>query len=100
MLIVRRFGEPQLIYDRHPAAGYTNESGRSACRLPAGHPEAFFEAFANVYSAAFDDISQRGTPGNEPLYPTVYDGLEGVRFVEQVVASSAAGGQWLGLSSQ
>ena len=31
-----------------------NASGASACRLPSGHPEAFFEAFANVYRAAFD----------------------------------------------
>jgi predicted dehydrogenase len=99
VLIVRRFGEPQHIYDRHPAAGYMNESGRSACRLPAGHPEAFFEAFANVYSAAFDDIVTHisgGTP-TAPLYPTVYDGLEGVRFIEQTVASSQANGAWLPL---
>lgn len=100
VLIVRRFGEPQHIYDRHPAAGYTNASGRNACRLPAGHPEAFFEAFANVYSAAFDDISQNGAPTKDPLYPTVHDGLDGVRFVEQVVASSISDGQWQPLSAQ
>ena len=32
--------------------------GRS-CRLPAGHPEAFFEAFANVYRFAFDAMVER-----------------------------------------
>ena len=102
MLTVRRFGEPQHIYDRHPAAGYMNETGRSACRLPAGHPEAFFEAFANVYAAAFDDIVARIT-GNEataPQYPTVNDGLEGVRFIEQSVASSQSNGAWLPLSAR
>jgi len=100
VLIVRRFSEPQHIYDRHPAAGYMNESGRSACRLPAGHPEAFFEAFANVYAAAFDDIVARiiGGEVTAPQYPTVYDGLEGVRFIEQTVASSQANGAWLPLS--
>ena len=100
ILTVRRFGEPRHIYDRHPAASYMNESGRAACRLPAGHPEAFFEAFANVYSAAFDDIIAHTTGGElqAPLYPTVYDGLEGVRFIEQTVASTSANGQWLPLS--
>ena len=94
VLTVRRFGEPQHIYDRHPAADYTNESGRNACRLPAGHPEAFFEAFANVYAAAFDDIAGAGSGSDTPPYPTVYDGLEGVRFIDQVVASSQSNGQW------
>lgn len=100
VLIVRQLGEPQRIYDRHPAADFMNESGRSACRLPAGHPEAFFEAFANVYAAAFDDIVAVSS-GVEPatsIYPTVHDGLDGVRFIEQTVASSHANGQWLPLS--
>ena len=30
------------------------------CRLPSGHPEAFLEAFANVYTAAYDDMAQAG----------------------------------------
>ncbi|MFP6764708.1 MAG: Gfo/Idh/MocA family oxidoreductase, partial [Planctomycetaceae bacterium] len=58
-LTLSRFGEPTQILDRHPFAAYTNAAGRSACRLPAGHPEAFFEAFANVYSAACDDMVKR-----------------------------------------
>ena len=28
-----------------------NDAGKAACRLPSGHPEAFFEAFANIYRA-------------------------------------------------
>lgn len=102
VLTVGQFGEPTRIYDRHPAASYTNDSGRAACRLPAGHPEAFFEAFANVYSAACDDMVRRAT--HEPfdlrntLYPNVRDGLAGVRFIEQTIASSQAKGAWLPLS--
>jgi predicted dehydrogenase len=102
VLTLGQFGEPTRIYDRHPAAAYTNESGRTACRLPAGHPEAFFEAFANVYSAACDDMVKRATgqlfDSEDTLYPNVRDGLAGVRFIEQTIASSQARGEWLPLS--
>src|SRR5690606_18966038 len=47
-MIVRINGKPHQIYSRDPNAPYMNDSGKAACRLPAGHPEAFFEAFANV----------------------------------------------------
>ena len=100
-LSLSQFGEPTRIYDRHPAASYTNALGREACRLPAGHPEAFFEAFANVYSAACDDMVRHAcgesVSSADTLYPNVHDGLAGVRFIEQTIASSQAKGEWLPL---
>ena len=100
-LTLSRFGEPTQILHRHPSAPYTNTSGRAACRLPAGHPEAFFEAFANVYSAACDDMVRQICGGSSDvrntLYPSIYDGLAGVRFIEQSIASSRARGIWLPL---
>ena len=76
-----------------------NESGAAACRLPAGHPEAFFEAFANIYRSAFDAMINRITgqpvePKNT-IYPNVYDGVEGMFFIQQSVASSQENGAWL-----
>jgi hypothetical protein len=67
--------------------------------LPSGHPEAFFEAFANIYVSAFDamvDASQ-GKPVEQvnTLYPNVSDGVEGMYFIEQCVASSNQNGSWL-----
>jgi hypothetical protein len=66
--------------------------------LPAGHPEGFLEAFANVYTAAYDDMLARASgqqAGAAPvLYPTVNDGVEGVQFVVQCVASSREDGAW------
>lgn len=95
LLTLRRFGQPTQIYDRHPTADYSNDAGRAACRLPAGHPEAFFEAFANVYTSAFDDmIDLDDSVHGEKLYPNVADGLEGVNFIEMSVASSLANGAW------
>ena len=58
-MMVRRNGQPHALYTRNPGAPYMNESGKAACRLPAGHPEAFFEAFANVYRAAYDNMVLR-----------------------------------------
>jgi predicted dehydrogenase len=97
-LTLRQTGKAQQIFDRHPGSDFMNQSGISACRLPAGHPEAFFEAFANVYTAAFDDMVKRaaGEPfdGRCTVYPNVHDGVEGVRFIEQCVASSHEGSVW------
>ncbi|MDA1163805.1 MAG: Gfo/Idh/MocA family oxidoreductase [Planctomycetota bacterium] len=101
-LLLRQSGQPQRIYDRAPGQAHMNDAGNAACRIPGGHPEAFFEAFANVYASAYDDIIWRNSGGvrdvHATVYPNVYDGLEGVRFVEQTVASSKAGNVWLPLS--
>lgn len=100
-MIVRRNGEPHQLYTRNPNAPYMNESGAEACRLPAGHPEAFFEAFANVYRAAYDAMVQRasGQPFEQThtIYPNVHDGVEGMYFIQQCVASSSQDGAWLPL---
>jgi len=103
-LIVRRFGEPTRTYERNPNATYTHERARDACRLPAGHPEAFFEAFANVYRDGFDAMIAHadGQPGDTRLadYPNVDDGVEGVQFIQQCVASSKEQGAWMELSAR
>jgi len=60
-MIVRRNGQPHALYTRDPNAPFMNETGAAACRLPAGHPEAFFEAFGNVYRSAYDAMVARAT---------------------------------------
>jgi predicted dehydrogenase len=98
-MIVRQNGQPHRIYTRDPNAPFMNGSGRAACRLPSGHPEAFFEAFANIYAAAFDamvSVSQsQSTEKVNTLFPNVHDGVEGMYFIEQCVASSSQNGKWL-----
>jgi predicted dehydrogenase len=100
-MMVRRNGQPHALYTRDPNAPFMNESGKAACRLPSGHPEAFFEAFANVYRAAFDNMAARATgrkfEATDTIYPNVNDGVEGMYFIQQCVASSAADGAWLPL---
>ncbi len=100
-MIVRHNGKPHAIYTRDPNAPFMNGSGKAACRLPSGHPEAFFEAFANVYRAGFDAMVEAATGGaperKDTIYPNIHDGVEGMYFIEQSVASSKADGAWLPL---
>ncbi|MFK8111840.1 MAG: Gfo/Idh/MocA family protein [Rubripirellula sp.] len=97
-LFVRSLGQPTKIYERNPNAGYSTPDAVAACRLPGGHPEAFFEAFANVYRDAFTDM-QRVNAGEtidaqSSLYPNVNDGMEGVRFMSRCLESNAAESAW------
>ena len=98
-LIVQRQGAATEIMHRHPAGEYMHELARLATRIPGGHPEGFYEAFANIYRAAYDDIARNiangFNPGINTLYPNVYDGLEGVRLIEKVQASSKENNAWL-----
>jgi predicted dehydrogenase len=100
-MIVRRNGHPHAIYTRDPNAPFMNDSGKEACRLPSGHPEAFFEAFANVYRAAYDAMIDRASGKKvervNTIYPNVNDGVEGMYFIQQCVASSTENGAWLPL---
>ncbi len=100
-MFVRRNGEPLQVYTRDPNAPFMNEMGKAACRLPSGHPEAFFEAFANVYVAAYDAMAQRAlgkkVEPTDTVYPNIHDGVEGMYFIQQCVASSAQDGAWLPL---
>ncbi|HEV3205128.1 MAG TPA: Gfo/Idh/MocA family oxidoreductase [Gemmataceae bacterium] len=100
-MLVRANGQPHRLYTRDPNAPYLIGTGKSSCRLPAGHPEGFFEAFANVYMAAYEDMAARsaGKPYDttKSLYPNVADGVDGMNFITQCVASSKNSGTWLSL---
>ncbi len=101
VMTVRRNGSPHALYTRNPGAPYMTEWGSAACRLPGGHPEAFFEAFANIYRFAFDDMVARAAGEQfeavNTIYPNVQDGVEGMYFIQQCVESSRNNGQWLPL---
>lgn len=99
-LIVRRNGHAHQIYTRNGGPYLSALSGASS-RLPAGHPEAFFEAFANVYRYAYDSMADRAAgkkfETRDTIYPNVYDGVEGMYFIQQCVASSQQNGAWINL---
>jgi predicted dehydrogenase len=70
--------------------GRLTKEALAATRLPAGHPEGYLEAFANLYKDFATAILERGKPD----VPTVEDGVRGMAFIEACVESSKAGGKW------
>jgi len=79
------------VAQRSPAAG-------RATRLPFGHPEAFFEAFANIYCNFADTLRAKLTGTKpDPLaldFPNVDDGLRGMLFIDTVLASTKSQRKW------
>ena len=77
------------------------EAAMQATRLPAGHPEGFIEAFANVYLGVGAAIRGHGNTHRkcdvqsaDGQYPTLTDGARGVRFIEKVVESAHSETKW------
>jgi predicted dehydrogenase len=76
----------------HPAA-------QRMSRIPAGHPEGYYEAFANIYASFTAALRKKKTGQSLTLedlsFPGVDDGIRGVRFIERCVASSRRGAAWV-----
>jgi predicted dehydrogenase len=68
----------------------------AATRLPAGHPEGYIEAFANLYREFAQQLAVGGAAAIDGI-PGISAALRGMAFVETAVASSAAGNQWQAL---
>jgi predicted dehydrogenase len=67
-------------------------------RIPAGHPEGFIEAFANIYRNFAHHLRARleGTTADKRYdFPTVDDGVRGMRFIEQAIASGKSSKKWI-----
>src|SRR5258708_28668143 len=93
-LLFKQPGQPlQVLRTGLP---YMSDEAKAATRLPAGHPEGFLEAFANVYRLAIADI-RRVESGATPEggYPTAHDGLRGMQFITRVVEGSQKGSIWI-----
>ncbi|MCD6375718.1 MAG: Gfo/Idh/MocA family oxidoreductase [Caldisericaceae bacterium] len=104
-LYVKEQDTPMQVWKRGNGyvAQYSPAAGR-ATRLPSGHPEAFIEAFANIYNNFADTLIARLT-GNEPDslaldFPDVNDGLRGMIFIDTVVQSARKGAVWQKMENQ
>lgn len=100
MLIHSPVDAPRQVLTR--GSPWLDVSARHACRLPPGHPEAFLEAFANVYLGVAAEIQARleGTDVDPVAadYARVEDGARGVRFIEATVESSRSERKWTPLA--
>lgn len=91
--------EPKRLITRN-GAGAGDAAARMS-RIPPGHPEGYLEGFANIYSEAAEAIIAKREgmpPAPEVTFPTVADGLRGVKFIEACVRSSASNAAWIDLS--
>ncbi|HXL98158.1 MAG TPA: Gfo/Idh/MocA family oxidoreductase [Steroidobacteraceae bacterium] len=93
-LLHKPAGEPWRLL--RAAHSYLDASAQSSTRTPAGHPEGYLEAFANIYRAFIADVLQVQV-GHAPRggYPTAQDGVRGLRFVAAALESAKLGSQWV-----
>ena len=95
-LIVKYANAPRKIYRR--GNDYLGEAAQNNSRTPFAHPEGFIEAFANIYLAAAEAISDK-IDGNSPPkngydFPDATDGIAGLAFIETAVQSSSSEEKW------
>ena len=77
--------------------GSLSPSASAHWRLPAGHPEGFFEAFANIYrNFAYAVKAHMEGREPDPIYdfPGVQDGIRGLEFIDTVIASNQSDKKW------
>jgi len=85
--------EPTKIFK--PAHGYNEQLAESSHTMPSGHPEGIYEALANIYKGTAKSIrGEKFTPGE---FPTVHDGVRGMKFIHSVVESNMEGNIWIKL---
>jgi len=96
-LKVKRLDAPTETWSRgNDYVGARSPAAGRATRLPFGHPEAFFEAMANLYCNFAETV--RGKIARKPVdplakdFPDVKDGIRGMQFIETVVKSK---GRWV-----
>ncbi len=97
-LLVSSSEGPASIY--RSGEEYLCEAAQNACRTPAGHPEGYLEAFANVYAAFVGHIRDRAA-GEEKTsydYSTIQDGVRGMAFINAAVTSSSENSAWTSIS--
>ena len=96
-LLIKWPDRPTEIY--RAGASYLGKQAIHNCRTPAGHPEGFIEAFANLYrNFALTVNAKLGheVPKEEWLdFPGVEEGGRGMKFIEKVIESGKTGEKWI-----
>ncbi len=93
-LITRWLEEPKKVYT--PNGNGLHDEALEVCRIPAGHPEGYLEAFATIYKnfATHVNAINEGKSVENPDYPTVEDGVRGMRFIYAAVESDKNNAAW------
>jgi len=95
-LYYTKFGQPTQKITR--GSGSASEEANDVTRIPPGHPEGYLEGFANIYSDVykrlFAQTNKQNYDSSNDCYPTIYDGIEGMRFIETVLESNKNNSKW------
>ena len=95
-LVVKWLDKPSEIY--RAGSGYLSTLAKYNCRVPAGHPEGYLEAFANIYrNFALTLLAKKNNAEiMEPWkdFPGVEEGIRGMAFIENVIASGKSETKW------
>lgn len=96
-LIVRWTDKPMEI--RRASTGFIGKEAAANARTPAGHPEGYLEAFANIYNNFADtligELEGKRIKVADRDFPSVKDGIRGMAFIDAVVKSSKAKSKWI-----
>ena len=96
-LYYTKFGHPTHKITR--GSGSASEEANEVTRIPPGHPEGYLEGFANIYSDVykrlFAQTNNQDYDQSNDCYPTIYDGVEGMRFIETVLESNNNNSKWV-----
>ena len=80
---------------------YITEKAHAAARIPSGHPEGYYVAFANTYRNILNAVAKKKAgeqlTADDLDFPKVSDGVNGVKFVHAVIESSKKDGAWVNL---
>lgn len=98
-LLVKWLDQPaQILRAGGNYAGRLSSFATSNCRTPGGHPEGYLEAFGNIYRNFALTLGAKlsgGEPTSENLdFPGVEDGIRGMAFIDNVVASAQSEQKW------
>ncbi len=97
-LVVKYQDKPKEIWRTGGDKNYLSPETMRATRIPGGHPEGFIEAFANLYKevagAIRDRLDNKANNVEGYDFPTVEDGLRGMAFIENLIASSNSNQKW------
>ena len=77
------------------ASNAVSKFSLESSRLAAGHPEGFFEAFANIYTEFAEAINKKNFKQSFYTFPNIEDGLRGIKFVFAAKKSSNNNSKWL-----
>lgn len=84
-------GEPMRTLK--PGNPYNGKFAAESTKMVPGHPEGIFDSMGQIYRGAANAINGLKTP--EGAYPTVHDGVRGMKFIEASVDSSKNGNVWI-----